>query len=177
MHPCVSYHIAVLPAPLSDCDSVPPARLLTRSCQGGKMLRISTKGQYALLIMTDLAEHDPEKYISLKLLSHRHNLSVKYLEQILIQLSKAGLVLGLRGNNGGYKLARRPEEYKVGEILRAMEGDLNPRSLNDSNTVSTVGNDDFWKEFEAVINNFVDSNTLEHIAEKNRQFNGYDYCI
>ncbi len=61
------------------------------------MLKISTKGQYALLIMTELAEQNQESYIPLKLLSHRHNLSTKYLEQILIQLSKAGIVIGLRG--------------------------------------------------------------------------------
>ena len=141
------------------------------------MLKISTKGQYALLIMTELAESEQDKFIPLKLLSHRHNLSTKYLEQILIQLSKSGLVIGLRGNNGGYKLAKKAEDYTVGEILRAMEGDLNPRSLSESNTLSSVGNDDFWNEFNDVINNFVDSNTLEHIAEKNRQFNGYDYFI
>ena len=141
------------------------------------MLKISTKGQYALLIMTELAESEQDKFIPLKLLSHRHNLSTKYLEQILIQLSKSGFVIGLRGNNGGYKLAKKAEDYTVGEILRAMEGDLNPRSLSESNTLSSVGNDDFWKEFNDVINTFVDSSTLEHIAEKNRQFNGYDYCI
>lgn len=141
------------------------------------MLKISTKGQYALLIMTELAESEQDKFIPLKLLSHRHNLSTKYLEQILIQLSKSGLVIGLRGNNGGYKLAKKAEDYTVGEILRAMEGDLNPRSPSESNTLSSVGNDDFWNEFNDVINSFVDSNTLEHIAEKNRQFNGYDYCI
>ena len=68
------------------------------------MLRISTKGQYALLIMAELAEQDSQNYIPLKLLAHRHNLSSKYMEQILIQLSKSGLVVGLRGNNGGYRL-------------------------------------------------------------------------
>ena len=141
------------------------------------MLKISTKGQYALLIMTALAEEGNEKYTPLKLLSHRHNLSTKYLEQILIQLSKAGLVVGLRGNNGGYKLARPSEDYTVGEILRAMEGDLNPRTQNDSPTVTSVGNDEFWQEFETVINDFVDSATLEELAEKNRQFCGYEYCI
>ena len=141
------------------------------------MLKISTKGQYALLIMTELAESEQNKFIPLKLLSHRHNLSTKYLEQILIQLSKSGLVIGLRGNNGGYKLAKKADDYTVGEILRAMEGDLNPRSPSESNTFSSVGNDDFWNEFNDVINNFVDSSTLEQIAEKNRQFNGYDYCI
>ena len=51
------------------------------------MLKFSTRGQYALLVMTDLAEHNSEKYVPLKLLSHRRNLSVKYLEQILIQLA------------------------------------------------------------------------------------------
>ena len=111
------------------------------------MLKISTKGQYALLIMTELAESEQDKFIPLKLLSHRHNLSTKYLEQILIQLSKSGLVIGLRGNNGGYKLAKKAEDYTVGEILRAMEGDLNPRSPSESNTLSSVGNDDFWNEF------------------------------
>ena len=141
------------------------------------MLKISTKGQYALLIMTALAEEGSEKFIPLKLLSHRHNLSAKYLEQILTQLSKAGLVVGLRGNNGGYKLARPSENYTVGEILRSMEGDLNPRTQTDSPAVSSIGNDDFWRDFENVINDFVDTTTLDQIAEKNRQFCGYEYCI
>jgi Rrf2 family protein len=127
--------------------------------------------------MTDLAEQDQEKYVPLKLLSHRHNLSVKYLEQILIQLSKTGLVTGLRGINGGYRLVRRPDEYTIGEILRAMEGDLSPKGISEQKTVSNVGNDYFWKDFERVINEFVDSITLEHLAEKNREFNGFDYCI
>ena len=69
------------------------------------MLKISTRGQYALLIMTDLAEETEGNYIPLKTLSHRRNLSVKYLEQILIQLGKSGLVVGSRGTNGGYKLS------------------------------------------------------------------------
>ena len=72
------------------------------------MYKISTRGQYALLIMEDLAGADSDKYVPLKLLSHRRNLSVKYLEQILIQLGKAGLVTGIRGSNGGYKLAKAP---------------------------------------------------------------------
>ena len=141
------------------------------------MLKISTRGQYALLIMTDLAEQNPEKYVPLKLLSHRHNLSAKYLEQILIQLGKTGLVTGLRGNNGGYRLSKKPEEYTIGEILRAMEGDLSPKGITEGNAVSNVGNDVFWSDFEKVINTFVDSITLEQLAEKNREFNGYDYCI
>ncbi len=141
------------------------------------MLKISTKGQYALLLMADLAEQDPEKYIALKLISHRHNLSAKYAEQILMQLSRTGLVIGLRGNNGGYKLARTPDKYTAGEILRAMEGDLSPKGVSENNTVSSVGNDAFWKGFDDAVNTYVDSVTLEQITEKNREFNGFDYVI
>ena len=132
------------------------------------MLKISTKGQYALLLMTDLAEQDPSKYVALKILSHRHNLSIKYAEQILMQLSKTGLVVGLRGNNGG---------YRAGEILRAMEGNLSPKGVSEGNTVSSVGNDAFWQGFDEAVNHYVDSITLEQIAEKNREFNGFDYVI
>ena len=141
------------------------------------MLKISTKGQYALLLMTDLAEQDPSKYVALKILSHRHNLSIKYAEQILMQLSKTGLVVGLRGNNGGYRLAKTPDQYTAGEILRAMEGNLSPKGVSEGNTVSCVGNDAFWQGFDEAVNHYVDSITLEQIAEKNREFNGFDYVI
>lgn len=141
------------------------------------MLKISTRGQYALLIMTDLAEADDGTFIPLKTLSHRRNLSVKYLEQILIQLGKAGLVTGSRGTNGGYKLSKPADEYTAGEILRVMEGELSPRGLSENNHLESEGNDFFWTEFAQNINNFVDSITLEELAQKNRDFAGYEYCI
>ena len=141
------------------------------------MMRISTRGQYALLIMTELAEQPAEKFIPLKLLSHRHNISVKYLEQILIQLSKAGLVIGVRGSNGGYKLVKRTDEYTTGEILRALEGDLSPVGEQKSNVISDVGVNDYWKDFEKVINDYVDSVTLDTLVEKNKENVGWMYYI
>ena len=141
------------------------------------MYKISTRGQYALLIMTELAEQPEGKFISLKLLSHRHNLSVKYLEQILIQLSKAKLVSGVRGSNGGYRLVKNTAEYTTGEILRALEGDLSPVSEAKTNVISNVGNDDYWKDFESVINNYVDSVTLDKLVEKNKNNIGEMYYI
>ena len=141
------------------------------------MMRISTRGQYALLIMTELAEQPAEKFIPLKLLSHRHNISVKYLEQILIQLSKAGLVIGVRGSNGGYKLVKRTDEYTTGEILRALEGDLSPVGEQKSNVISDIGVHDYWKDFEKVINDYVDSVTLDKLVEKNKENVGWMYYI
>ena len=85
-------------------------------------MKISTKGRYALRIMMDLANNENDEFISLKDISKRINISIKYLEQIVALLNKAGYVQTARGNNGGYKLAKKPEEYKVGDILRATEG-------------------------------------------------------
>ena len=141
------------------------------------MLKISTRGQYALLVMTDLAENTDDTFIPLKTLSHRRNLSVKYLEQILIQLGKAGLVTGSRGNNGGYKLSRPADSYTAGDILRAMEGNLSPRSSTENAHLASAGNESFWTDFEETVNKYVDSVTLKELVQKNRECVGYEYCI
>lgn len=89
-------------------------------------MKISTKGRYALRIMLDIAMHDDGKYIPLKDIAKRQNLTVKYLEQIISLLNKAGYLQSLRGNTGGYRLAKNLDEYIVGDILRVTEGDLAP---------------------------------------------------
>ncbi|WP_294429434.1 Rrf2 family transcriptional regulator [uncultured Treponema sp.] len=141
------------------------------------MYKISTRGQYALLIMEDLAENAEDSFVPLRLLSHRRNLSVKYLEQILSKLVAANLVEGSRGINGGYRLTKPADNYTAGEILRVMEGDLSPRNTNEGNTIESAGSDEFWKGFENVINNFVDSITLDTLVHKNKEFVGFEYCI
>ena len=85
---------------------------------------ISTKGRYALRVMLDLADHNTGGYIPLKDIARRQEISVKYLENILASLSRVDLVDAIRGKGGGYRLARTPEEYTVGEIVRLAEGDL-----------------------------------------------------
>lgn len=89
-------------------------------------MMISTKGRYALSIMLDLATHDDGNYISLKDISERLEISMKYLEAIIAKLSKGGLVDSARGKSGGYKLNRKVEEYSVGEILVLTEKHLHP---------------------------------------------------
>ena len=81
-------------------------------------MKISTKGRYALRLMIDLAQHDAGGYIPLRDISKRQQISAKYLEQIVVQLSRAGFVISTRGAQGGYQLARHPSEYTVGDILR-----------------------------------------------------------
>lgn len=141
------------------------------------MFKISTRGQYALMTMEVLAEQQDDSFVPMKKISHRQNLSAKYLEQILIQLSKAGLVEGLRGNNGGYRLVKKSSQYTAGEILRAMEGDLSPRGNADEKALKSLGNEKFWTDFDKTINDFVDSISLEKIVEKSHEDNGYMFYI
>ena len=86
-------------------------------------MKISTKGRYALRLMTDIAAHDEGGYVSLKDVAARQDISLKYLEQIGSILTKAGFLHSGRGAQGGYRLAKAPECYTVGSILRLTEAD------------------------------------------------------
>ena len=87
-------------------------------------MMVSTKGRYALQVCLDLAQQDPEAYISLREVAQRQNISMKYLESIVAMLNRAGLVRSLRGKGGGYRLNRKPEDCSVAEILQLTEGSL-----------------------------------------------------
>ena len=89
---------------------------------------VSTKGRYALRVMIDLAEHQSDKYVPLKEVAARQEISEKYLENILKVLVQNGFLEGLRGKGGGYRLTRSPDQYTVSEILMLTEGSLAPVS-------------------------------------------------
>ena len=143
---------------------------------------ISTKGRYALRLMIDIATYSNGNPISLKDVSNRQEISIKYLEQGVSFLVKIGYLISIRGNNGGYLLAKDPKEYTAGDILRCAEGSLVPVSClqTDCNTCkrqdicSTIG---FWKGFYNVVNNYVDSVTLYDLAENERKILGNNYSI
>ena len=94
---------------------------------------VSTRGRYALRIMMELAKYDRNRYIPLPLIAENQEVSEKYLESIISVLAKAGLVEGLRGKGGGYRLSRELKDYSVGEILRLSEGSLAPVACLDRN--------------------------------------------
>lgn len=136
-------------------------------------MKISTKGRYALRIMVDLAMHDNGEYIRLKEISERQAVTLKYMEQIMPLLTRSGYVKSYRGNNGGYMLAKKPEEYTVGEILRTTEGSLAPIAcIEDSpnrcprkEQCTTLG---FWEGMWKVINEYVDSVTLADLVDETK---------
>ena len=135
-------------------------------------MKISTKGRYALRLMLDLALNDSEKPTRIKEISSRQGISDKYLEQIIHQLSKAGFVQSARGAQGGYRLARTPDEYTVGEILRTVEGSLAPVSCLDCKTPCdqfdsciTIG---LYKKIQQAIDGVVDHTTLHDMISDYR---------
>lgn len=148
----------------------------------GSAVKISTKGRYALRLMLDLALHDTGEYITLRDISSRQEISIKYLEQIVLQLTRAGFVRSVRGPQGGYRLARPPQEYTVGDILRLIEGSLAPVACleGDPNQCPRSGECatlSFWQELYDAINRVVDGTTLADLAEGQRKRFGYDFVI
>lgn len=134
-------------------------------------MKISTKGRYALRLMVDLAEHRDSGFIALKDVAKRQNISKKYLEQIVPVLNGAGLLATNRGNRGGYRLAKEPKEYTVGDILRITEGSIAPVSCLDSE-VNLCERKNFcqtlyvWEGLYKVVNEYLDGITVQDIVDK-----------
>jgi transcriptional regulator, Rrf2 family len=144
-------------------------------------LKISTKGRYAVRLMLDLAMNDNGQYISLKDVASRQEISIKYLEQIIRLLVPAGFVKSVRGANGGYKLAKKPEEYTIGMILRLTEGSLAPVACldfepNDCPRVESCSTLYIWEKLYEAINNIVDNITLADVMDRSG-IKGDSYCI
>ena len=134
-------------------------------------MKISTKGRYALRMMIDLASRDDENFVALKDIAKRQDISKKYLEQIIPLLNKTYFLLTNRGYQGGYKLARKPKDYTVGEILRVTEGSLSPVACLEIKP-NTCERKDFcltlpvWEGLEKVIGDYLDNITLQDIIDK-----------
>ena len=134
-------------------------------------MMISTKGRYALRVMLDLAGHRESGYIPLAEIAARQKISEKYLESILSVLSKAGMLDALRGKGGGYRLKRKPEEYRVSEILKLTEGSLAPVSCVEGGcapceNAGSCRTRAMWTKLDKLINDFFDGITIADLMIK-----------
>lgn len=145
-------------------------------------MKISTKGRYALRMLLELALHQEDGFIALKDIAERQSISKKYLEQIVPLLSRAGLLKTNRGYQGGYMLAKSPDAYTVGEILRVTEGNLAPIPCLEYPENACARADQcmtlyVWEGLYKTINEYVDGITLQDIINHNVNLHGNDYCI
>ena len=133
-------------------------------------MMVSTKGRYALRIMLDLAQQEPETYISLTSVSGRQGVSVKYMEAIVAILNRAGLVESQRGKDGGYRLRRKPSEYSIGSILKLTEGSLAPVTCLDCEQSGCDRADScltlpMWQRLDEIIDGYLEKITLQDLLD------------
>lgn len=141
---------------------------------GKGLMKISTKGRYAIRLMIDIAMNDNGEPVRIKDIAKRQEISDKYLEQIISVLNKAGYVKSVRGPQGGYMLTRKPGEYTAGMILRLTEGSLAPVSclefeINDCVRQEQCATLELWKRVDNAVKSVVDNITLEDLVEWQKQ--------
>ncbi len=132
-------------------------------------MMISTRGRYALRVLVDLAQNATSGFVPMWEVADRQGISLKYLERIMPLLTRSGLVTGAPGRGGGYKLAKKPQDCRVGDILRLTEGTLAPvaclcpeaEPCDRAPICSTLP---MWKQFHELTNTFFDSITVATLA-------------
>ena len=143
-------------------------------------MMISTKGRYALRVLIDMAEHQSEGFVPLKEIAARQEISEKYLESIVKTLVQGGILTGLRGKGGGYRLNVSPEQCTVGRILRLTEGSLAPVACLDRNAaacprMSFCRTLPMWQGLNRVVNDYLENYTVADLMRPEEP--GNDYII
>ena len=136
--------------------------------KGDNFMLISSKGRYTLYVLVDLAKNGQNRYIPLKEIAERQNISKKYMEGILKTLVDRNLLEGVKGKGGGYKLTKEPKDYSLGEILRLTEGDLasvpcTSKTHEHCNQMESCPSHPIWQQLDNLINNYLDSVTLANL--------------
>ncbi|MCI5806240.1 MAG: Rrf2 family transcriptional regulator [Clostridium sp.] len=143
-------------------------------------MKISTKGRYAIRVMIDLAQHNTGEYIPLMDIAKRQEISEKYLESIVVILSRNDFVQSLRGKGGGYRLIKEPSEYTVGSILRITEGSFAPVSClekqpNRCERASYCKTLHMWEGLQKVVEEYFEGITIQDLLDQEQ--GGDDYII
>lgn len=141
-------------------------------------MKLSTKGRYGLRALIDLAQYSGQAPVSITSISARQDISERYLEQLMALLRKAGLIRSVRGAGGGYVLAKDMKEISVGDILRALEGNLEPVECPGLDPEGSCKSADscvskyVWKRINESINRTVDEIMLDQLVEESRKKTG-----
>ncbi len=137
-------------------------------------MRISTKGRYGLRALIDLAQYSEIEPVSINSIATRQGISERYLEQLMTLLKKAGIVKSIRGAGGGYVLTKSMDSISVGDVLRALEGSLEPvecAAFSDEASCEASGGcvtKYVWKRIHESINKTVDEISLEQLVNESK---------
>ncbi len=145
-------------------------------------MKLSTKGRYGLRAMIDLARYSEKEPVSISSVAARQEISEGYLEQMMPLLKKAGLVKSIRGAGGGYILAKEMKEISAGDILRALEGNLEPvrcaAFYSEEGCMASEGcvTKYVWQKINESINRTVDEIKLDELVRESRSVNPQGEC-
>lgn len=136
-------------------------------------MKLSTKGRYGLRALIDLAQHSEHEAVSISSIAQRQNISESYLEQLVARLRKAGLVMSIRGAQGGYRLAKPADTISVGDVLRALEGNLRAVECAALTQKGCQGSElcvakYVWEKINESIAATVDEMMLDQLVEESR---------
>ncbi len=136
-------------------------------------MRLTSKGRYAVMAMADLALHGGvERAVPLQEVARRQEISLSYLEQLFARMRKAGLVAGVRGPGGGYRLSRGADRVTVAEIIAAVNEPIKATRCDAASTKSCIGKQGrciahgLWQEMGDRIQSFLDSVSLADVLEQ-----------
>ncbi len=139
-------------------------------------MKISTKIRYGARALLELASHYGGGPIDLKEIAEKEDISLKYLEQVIVPLRTAGLVKSIRGSKGGYSLAKSPSEISLSDVVEALNGPIDlieclkdPKSCSKSASCVTR---DIWKEASEAIRQIFRSITFEEMVKRKRNKEG-----
>lgn len=141
-------------------------------------MKITTKGRYGLRALIDLATYSEIEPVSISSIAARQGISERYLEQLMTLLKKAGLIQSIRGAGGGYVLAKNMSEVSVGDVLRALEGNLEPvecTAFREEDSCEAAGGcvtKYVWKKINESINKTVDEISLEQLVKESKAVQG-----
>ena len=137
-------------------------------------MKISTKGRYGLRAMIDLAQYSEIEPVSINSIASRQSISEGYLEQLMALLKKGGLIKSIRGAGGGYVLAKKMEEISVGDVLRALEGSLEPVECSAYHTEEVCEaaggcvTKYVWQRINESINRTVNEISIKQLVEESK---------
>ena len=148
-------------------------------------MKLSTRGRYGLRAMIDMAMNEQDSPIAAHTIAEREGLSERYLEQLMVPLKRAGLVKSVRGAQGGYIMARNPQDITAGDIIRVLEGPIAPVECVSESNPEACSRADFcvtrslWTKVRDSIAEVLDSYTLADLARQAQQMprGGFTYNI
>jgi len=144
-------------------------------------MRLSTRTRYGIRAMLELAENQGRGPLQLRIIAHRQDISVKYLDQLMAILKSAGFVRSVRGSKGGYMLAKAPEQIKLSDVFSCLEGPVVTVECTENENYCARAADcvarQVWTQLQEAVMAVLQSITFQDLVDRTKNNKTVDYQI